>query len=70
VRVFVNDRQVDTVTGERLARPLVLTQLPAGRFVVRLTVLTTGGRLLSAGRTYRACVPARGELMAFLTPLR
>ena len=56
-QIFVNGRRIKTVTGQRkLRRFIKVTGLPRrGVYRVLVTVRTSGGQVLGAARTYRAC---------------
>ena len=59
--IAVNGRHFKTITRSQITRPVTLTGLPTGRFVLSITAKTTRGRVVSATRTYRPCaskVPA------------
>jgi len=68
-RVYVNGRLVARLGRAQLARRLALTGLPAGHFRIRVVARTTGGRKLTAQRTYRAC-PSRHHARAAVAPAR
>jgi hypothetical protein len=53
--IRVDGRRVRKIIGNDLDRPVRLTGLPSGSFVVELRVLTRGGQRFRASRTYRAC---------------
>jgi hypothetical protein len=55
VGIRVDGRRVRKIIGNELDRPVRLTGLPSGSFVVELRVLTRGGQRFRASRTYRAC---------------
>lgn len=57
--VHVNGKRVKVVKGSRLRAPVNLRGLPKGRFTVRITVRTTGGKTIKGTRRYRTCVPKK-----------
>lgn len=54
--VFVNNRKVRTIRGERLTAPVRLVGLPKGTYKVRIRAVTVSGRVSTSVRTYRTCV--------------
>ncbi len=56
VTVYVNGHSVSVSEGARLSAPVNLRGLPKGRYVVRITILTTTGQTITGTRTYRTCV--------------
>jgi hypothetical protein len=61
--VAVNGRRVGVLRGRRLISGVNLRGLPAGRFTVRIAVLTTDGRAITGTRRYRTCtkrIPSKG----------
>ena len=54
--VYVNRRHFKTIKRSQFTRPVKLTGLPTGRFVLRITAKATDGRSVTARRTYRTCV--------------
>jgi len=57
--VFVNRKRVRVVKRKRVTAPVDLTGLPKGRFTVKITVITTTGRIITGQRRYRTCTPKR-----------
>jgi Divergent InlB B-repeat domain len=57
--VSVNGRRGNTLTPAQMRRPVRITGLPGGHFVVSVTAITTDGRRVSARRTYQACETRR-----------
>jgi hypothetical protein len=58
--VSLRGHKVKTVKGAaRIKAGIVLAGLPRGTFHVKLTVVTTTGRVLRNTRTYHTCVPRR-----------
>ena len=57
--VSVNGRRVKVVKGKRLTAPVDLRGLPAGRVVVRVSVMLADGTRLTGKRTYRTCTPKK-----------
>jgi hypothetical protein len=55
VTVEVNGKRLKTIRGAALGKPIKLTGLPGGRFVVSITARARGGRSAKANRTYEAC---------------
>ena len=53
--IKVNGRHLETVKRSRLSRPVKLTGLPTGRFVVSITARAADGRTVTLTRTYRPC---------------
>jgi hypothetical protein len=55
--VFLNRQQVGVVRsrGGRFSAPINLRNLPAGTDVVKITVITTTGSIISGTRTYHTC---------------
>jgi hypothetical protein len=61
--VAVNGKRVGVLTGRRLTSGVSLRGLPAGRYTVRITVITTDGRVITGTRRYRTCtkhLPSKG----------
>jgi hypothetical protein len=57
--ITLNGKRVRAVKGRRLTAPVVLRGLPAGRFTVKITVLTTTGQRITGTRKYRTCTKKR-----------
>ena len=57
--VLVNGKRSRSVTGKALTAPVDLRGLPKGRFTVKVTVVTTTGRKVTATRAYRTCALKR-----------
>jgi hypothetical protein len=58
--VFLNGRKIKTVRGAgHLAAGIRLAGLPKGTFRVKITAVTSTGRVLHGLRTYHTCVPHR-----------
>ena len=55
VSVSVNGRHVKTITLRQTTKPVRLTGLPTGTFLLSITARTTDGRRVSTKRTYRTC---------------
>jgi hypothetical protein len=53
--VFVNRRRVGVLRGRQFSAGVDLRNLPAGTFVVQITVITTKGRIITGTRTYHTC---------------
>jgi hypothetical protein len=53
--VFVNRRRVGVLRGRQFSAGVDLRNLPAGTFVVQITVITTAGRIITGTRTYHTC---------------
>jgi hypothetical protein len=64
--VFVNRRRVGVIRGRQFSAGVDLRNLPAGTFVVQITVITTGGRIINGTRTYHTCA----KRLPFLGPPR
>jgi hypothetical protein len=58
--VFVNGKRVKIVKSARLAAPVDLRGLPAGRFSAKIVVKIDDGRKLTGKRSYRTCAAKRG----------
>jgi hypothetical protein len=58
--VFVNGKRVKIVKSARLAAPVDLRGLPAGRFSAKIVVKIDDGRKLTGKRRYRTCAGKRG----------
>jgi hypothetical protein len=58
-RVYVNGKRVRVLRGKRLRSKVDLRGLPAGRYTVKVVVITTRGKRLTTTRRYRTCVPKR-----------
>jgi hypothetical protein len=59
VTVYVNGHSVSVSQGKRITAPVNLKGLPKGRYVVKITVLTTTGKTITGTRTYHTCVPKK-----------
>jgi hypothetical protein len=57
--VFVNNRRVQTRTGERITAPVNLRNLPRGRYTVKITARTVLGKTITGTRKYRTCARKR-----------
>jgi hypothetical protein len=57
VSVYVNGKRVAVVKKGRFTATVDLRGLPKGRYVVKIAVLTTSGRLLTGARAYHTCAP-------------
>jgi hypothetical protein len=57
--VFVNNRRVETRTGDRVTAPVDLRNLPRGRYTVKITARTVLGRTITGTRKYRTCARKR-----------
>ncbi len=55
VTVEVNGKPVKVLRGRRQSAQIDLRGLPKGRYVARIGVVTTSGRLITGTRTYRTC---------------
>jgi hypothetical protein len=55
--VKIDGRRFKTIRASQVARPIRLTRLPAGTFVLSIRATARGGRSATAARTYRACAP-------------
>jgi hypothetical protein len=55
--VFLNKKTVGTVKSRKgqFSAPINLRGLPAGTFVVKITVITTTGNIIAGKRTYHTC---------------
>jgi hypothetical protein len=53
--VFVNGRRVAVRRGRRVTAAVDLRGLPKGRYRVRITIITTTGRIITGTRRYRTC---------------
>src|SRR4051794_8132327 len=56
--VKIDGKRFRTVKASQIARPIRLTGLPAGSFVLSIKATAHGGRSVTARRTYTACAPA------------
>jgi hypothetical protein len=59
VTVYVNGHSVSVTEGTKISAPVNLRGLPKGRYIVKITVLTTTGKTLTGTRTYHTCVPKK-----------
>lgn len=59
VLIFVNNKRVAVRRGRRTSAQIDLRGLPKGRFVVRISVVTTRGEIITGTRAYRTCTPKR-----------
>jgi hypothetical protein len=66
--VEVNGARFKTVKRSQLTRPVKLTGLPSGRFVLSITARTSTGRSVTATRDYRTCVPI-SKIVQPVTPV-
>jgi hypothetical protein len=57
--VFVNGKRVGVVRGARLTAPVNLQGLPAGRFTVKIVVITETGEVIQGTRRYITCFRGR-----------
>jgi hypothetical protein len=57
--VFVNGRRAAIRRGRRVTAAVDLRGLPKGRYTVKITIITTTGRVISGKRKYRTCAPRR-----------
>lgn len=55
--VRVNNKRVKVVRGKRLLAPVRLRGLPKGKFIVKITVRLTNGKMITGKRTYHTCIP-------------
>lgn len=53
--VFVNGTRVKVVKGSRITAPVNLTGLPKGKFTVKITVITSTGKIVTSTRKYKTC---------------
>ena len=56
-RVYVNGKRVKVLRGKRVRAQVDLRGLPAGRYTVRVVVITSRGRRIVEKRRYRTCFP-------------
>jgi hypothetical protein len=56
--VEINGKRFATIKHSQLTRPVTLTGLPGGRFVLSIAAKTSNGRSATATLNYRTCVPA------------
>lgn len=61
VKVFVNNKQVQIIKGDRITAPVNLTGLPKGTFKVKIIVATTDGRTIEGSRKYKTCRHYKGK---------
>ncbi len=59
VTVYVNGHSVHVSSGTKISAPVNLRGLPKGRYVVKITVLTTTGKTITGTRVYHTCVPKK-----------
>ena len=57
--ISVNGRVLRAIKGRRLTAPIVLRKLPRGTFTVRITAVTSTGRVLHGKRVYHTCIARR-----------
>ena len=53
--VKVNGKPFKTIKRSQVTRPIKLTGLPTGKFVLSITAKTSDGRSVTAERTYKPC---------------
>jgi hypothetical protein len=53
--VKVNGKRFKTIKRSQVTRPIKLTGLPTGKFVLAITAKTSDGRSVTAKRTYHTC---------------
>ena len=66
--VDVNGARFKTIKRSQLTRPVRLTGLPSGHFVLSITARTSTGRSVTATRTYQTCVPV-SKIVEPVTPV-
>ena len=56
--VYLRGKVVARRSGARLTAPIILRNLPRGRYTVRIVAKTVLGRTMKGSRRYRTCVPS------------